>query len=209
LEIILISRPGAADFAWFRDQYGDLETYCFTLVQDISPEELLAVLGIEPHLRVVSVDGLRQSAQRERRENDRLLPGVAAVGDWSLMVEVGGFLGAIDDAMRPISVGRTVVSNQRGIAGASDFAWWRDDVLRLRFDHCFADAREGSHPDELLTDLVASGYDVSGNDDPDMDLERQFAAGFALSERITGVHLSADLFASVVFIAGPTRWQAF
>jgi hypothetical protein len=137
------------------------------------------------------------------------LVGAASVGEWTLMAEVGGFLGSIDSAMCPISKGRTVVSNQSGISGACYFSWWRDGALRLRFDHAFAGTREGTHPDDVLTDMMEAGYDVSGDDDADMDYDRQFAAGFALSERVTGVRLTPAIFDSADFTAGPARWQDY
>jgi hypothetical protein len=202
-------RAVADDYGWFHDRYGDLETCCFTLVKDLSPEQLLAALKIEPRLRITGVDGLRQPSQREMIEHDRLLVGAAPVGRWTLMVEVGGFVGSIDEAMRPVSKGRTVVSNQRGISGACCFSWWRDGALRLQFDHAFADERDGTHPDDVLTDMVESGYDVSGDDDADLDHAQQFAAGLALSERITGVPLTPAVLESADFAAGPARWQDY
>jgi hypothetical protein len=205
----VLSRAVADDYAWFHDRYGDLETCCFTLVQDMSPQQVLAALRVEPRRRIVGVDGLRQPSQQEMLEHDRLLVGVAPVGEWALMAEVGGFLGSIDAAMRPISTGRIVVSNQRGVSGDCYFSWWREGALRLRFDHAFADAREGALPDDVLTDMVEAGYDVSGDDDADIDYGRQFAAGFALSERITGVRLTPAIFGSADFTAGPARWQDY
>lgn len=203
------NRATAADYRWFQQQYGDLETYCFTLVHRISPGELLQALGAEPQMRVVSVDALRQPAQTAILERDQILAGVTSIGEWSLMVEIGGFLGALDEAMRPLSKGRTVVSNQRGISGECYFSRWHDGALCLRFDHVFAGGREGTHPDDYLTDMRESGYDIRDDDevDSDMDLERQFAAGFALSERITGIELTSALFTSAEFVAGEARWQ--
>jgi len=42
-----------------------------------------------------------------------------------------------------------------------------------------------------------------------VDYDRQFAAGFALSERITGVPLTPVMFESADFAAGPARWQDY
>jgi hypothetical protein len=191
--------PTAADYAWIRerDQY---ETYCVTLVQGAAPEELLQALGVESGMRITGVDGLIKPSQDAVLDHHREFAGATSLGGWSLMYEPDGFLGVTDEAMLPLARGRTVVTNHRAIAGASRFCWYRDGAVLLDFDQAFPDDRAGSHPDGLLTEMRESGFDVSGADD--LDHGRQFLAGFALAHRITGIHLTPELFASAEFIGG-------
>ena len=50
------------------------------------------------------------------RNNNGLFVGVAAVGDWSLMVEYSGFVGVTASVMPPVWRGRTVVSHFKDIS---------------------------------------------------------------------------------------------
>ncbi|MDT0342857.1 DUF6461 domain-containing protein [Streptomyces litchfieldiae] len=186
----------AADYAWLTEQYEDLlEAYCVTLVQGLGPEELLTALGAEPAGRITGVSGLAEPSF----EHDRSFVRVAAVDDWSLMVEYNGYLGVTDKAMLPVSQGRTVVSHFRNVNAVDHFCWYRDGAVRLHFEPLFAYDRDGSHPDELLTEMRDLGFALSDEEEPDPD---HTEAAFALAHRITGIRLTPGLFASAEFRCG-------
>ncbi|WP_455353202.1 DUF6461 domain-containing protein [Streptomyces sp. SYSU K217416] len=190
----------AADYAWLNEQYEDLmEAYCITLVQGLAPEELLRALGAEPGVRITGVTGLREPSY-DVCGHEQLFVGAASVGGWSLMVEYNGYLGVRDEAMLPVSRGRTVVSHFRNVNAVDHFCWYQDGTTRLHFEPLFAYYRDGSHPDELLTEMRESGFDLNDADDRDYDGHTE--AAFALAHRITGIRLTPELFASAEFVCG-------
>lgn len=77
----------------------------------------------------------------------------------------------------------------------------------LSFDQYDVGDDEGSRGAELRDALVASGYDLRPHheDGVVMDCQRQLRAGFALAERITGVRLTPEIFASAEFLCGFTE----
>ncbi|MDH6520325.1 hypothetical protein M2163_002693 [Streptomyces sp. SAI-135] len=195
----------AADYAWLKERYRFLmEAYCVTLVRDIAPEGLLGELGAEGHGRVVGVDGLSGPAY-ELSGPSRMFVGAAAVDDWTLMVEFNGCLGVTDQAMLPLSRGRRIVSHFLNVNAVDRFCWYQDGDLRLDFQPLFADERYGSRPDELLTEMRESGFDLSERDE-DGDHDAYYAtltgACFALAHRLTGIRPTPELFATAAFLCG-------
>ncbi|MEV6512013.1 DUF6461 domain-containing protein [Streptomyces sp. NPDC051642] len=192
----------ADDYTWLQTQHAPLmNAYCVTLVRAITPERLLHELGAEPDIRVTGVEALHEPLYDcwDERYEDPLFVGVAAVGDWSLMVEHSGYLGITSAAMLPVSRGRTVVSHFRNVNAVDHFYWFEDGEIRLHFEPLFAYARDGSHADEpeLLAEMRESGFDLG--EDKDRSYGPRTEAAFALAHRLTGVHLTPELFASLEF----------
>ncbi|WP_225837457.1 DUF6461 domain-containing protein [Streptomyces sp. NK08204] len=193
----------AGDYRWLRERYADLmDAYCVTLVQGLTPEQLLKELGAGPDQRVTGVAGLSEPSYDawDDYDGDETLVGVAALGDWTLMVEYNGFVGTLADVMLPVSRGRTVVSHFRNVNAVDHFYWFRDGAIRLHFEPLFAHDRDGDAPDCLLTEMRECGFDLSDADDRDTDLHTE--AAFALAHRVTGVRLTPELFASLEFTCG-------
>ncbi|MET7570508.1 DUF6461 domain-containing protein [Streptomyces sp. NPDC005492] len=193
----------ADDYTWLDEQYDSLmEAYCVTLVSAIAPDRLLQELGAEPDVKFRGVEALSEptSAAWDEHGGDPVYVGVAAVGDWPLMVEYNGYLGVTDAAMLPISRGRTVVSHFRNINAVDHFNWYEDGDARLHFEPLFPYYRDGSHADELLAEMRESGFDLSADDD--RDYQRHTEAAFALAHRLTGIRLTPELFASLEFTGG-------
>jgi hypothetical protein len=190
----------AADYGWLEKQYQHLmEAYCVTLVRGLSPDALLEALGAEPGERMTGVAEL-SGPSFDDWESDGWFVAVASVGDWSLMVEHNGFVGVGPETMLPVSRGRTVVSHYRNVNAVDHFYWFEDGTTRLHFEPLFPHHRDGSHPDELLAAMRESGFDLSDEDDAGLDGHTE--AAFALAERITGVRLTPELFASAEFVCG-------
>ncbi|MFJ5309551.1 DUF6461 domain-containing protein [Streptomyces sp. NPDC088350] len=190
----------ADDYVWLREQHASLMTaYCVTLVREITPERLLQELGAVEDIRVTGVGALSEPSYDswDEYDGDPLFVGVAAVGDWSLMVEYNGYLGVTDEAMLPVSHGHTIVSHFRNVNAVDHFNWYEDGDIRLHFEPLFPYARNGSHADELLTEMRESGFDL--REDDDRDYQQHTEAAFALADRLTGVHLTPELFASLEF----------
>ncbi|MGW2487278.1 DUF6461 domain-containing protein [Streptomyces sp. NPDC001606] len=190
----------AADYRWLREEHAPLlEAYCVTLVKGLAPEQLLKELKAEKEGSVTGVAELEEPCYDAWDEHDGLsvLVGVAALGDWTLMVEYNGFLGTLADVMLPVSRGRTAVSHFRNINAVDHFYWFEDGEIRLQFEPLFPTQRHGTHPDELVTQMRESGFDLREHGERDIDLHTE--AAFALAERITGVRLTRELFASLEF----------
>ncbi|MEV0482283.1 DUF6461 domain-containing protein [Streptomyces sp. NPDC050508] len=192
----------ADDYTWLQKQHAPLmHAYCVTLVRAITPDRLLHELGAEPDIRVTGVEALHEPSYDSWDEHygDPLFVGVAAVGDWSLMVEHNGYLGVTTAAMLPVSRGRTVVSHYRNVNAVDHFYWFEDGDIRLHFEPLFAYARDGSHADEpeLLAEMRESGFDLREDKDRHYGLHTE--ATFALAHRLTGVLLTPELFASLEF----------
>ena len=193
----------AVDYAWLDERYAHLmEAYCVTLVRGLTPEALLTELKAEPEPGLTGVDALNEPCfdAWEYYEGDSMLVGVTAVGDWSLMVEFNGYLGVTPEAMLPVSRGRRVVSHFRNVNAVDHFYWFEDGDTRLHFEPLFPYSRDGSHADELLTEMRESGFDL--RDDRDRDYALHTEAAFALAHRLTGIRLTPELFASAEFTCG-------
>ena len=208
----------ATDYLWLEERHPDLmEAYCVTLVRGLGPGELLRAIGAEPGARRTGVTELAELSHGAYRD-DSMLVGVTAIDDdWTLMVEENGYLGVTDDTMLTASRGRTVVSHFRNVNAVDRFCWYEDGSVRLYFEPLFAHEREGTHPDELLTEMRESGFDirdaegdnlaepdVEPDDEPDVEqhVELVTEAAFALAHRITGVRLTPKHFASAEFLTG-------
>ncbi|MFJ4203192.1 DUF6461 domain-containing protein [Streptomyces sviceus] len=197
----------ATDYAWLKERYEFLmEAYCVTLVRDITPEGLLGELGADRRGRIVGVDGL-SGPSYELSAPYLLFVGATAVAGWTLMVEFNGYLGVTDQAMLPVSRGRRVVSHFLNVNAVDRFCWYEDGDLRLHFEPLFADERYGSRPDELLTEMRESGFDLAERDengDHDAYYAALTGASFALAQRLTGIRLTPELFATAEFLCGVT-----
>ncbi|MEV5320585.1 DUF6461 domain-containing protein [Streptomyces sp. NPDC052687] len=190
----------AADYTWLEERYADLmEAYCVTLVRGLTAEELLKELRAEPAGRATGVAALAEPSYAVQTPY-RMYVGATTVGDWALMLEYNGYLGIRDEAMLPLSRGRTVVSHFRNVNAVDHFNWYEDGTLRLHFEPLFAYHRDGSHPDELLTEMRESGFDLSEADDRDTDHHTE--AAFALAHRVTGIRLTPELFETAEFTCG-------
>ncbi|MDT0487102.1 DUF6461 domain-containing protein [Streptomyces sp. DSM 41640] len=91
-----------------------------------------------------------------------------------------------------------------GADGRSRIGHW---TLMVEFNGylgiTFADARYGSHPDELLTEMQESGFDLEEREedgDHDAYYAALTAAAFALALRLTGIRLTPELFATAEFL---------
>ncbi|WP_329034271.1 DUF6461 domain-containing protein [Streptomyces sp. NBC_00178] len=196
----MADRSTAADYGWLEEQYPSLmEAYCVTLARGLTPDALLAALGVATGERVTGVRAMEVPAY-ERFEDDGHFVGVTAVGDWSLMVEYNGFVGVTDALMLPISRGREVVSHFRNVNAVDHFCWFEDGTTRLHFEPLFAHQRDGSHPDGILTEMEGAGFDMDETDE--CNFERHTEAAFALAERLTGVRLTPEVLASAEFTCG-------
>lgn len=196
----------AHDYTWFTSDFPD--AYCITLVQGLTPEEFLSRIGaeVEPHTRdAEGLEGLCSDVSFDGGVHRLPIATTAVAGDgglWTLGVEWNGFAGVMDEIMEPASVGTRILSHFRNENAADYFRWHEDGEVRLEFEPLFAYARWGSEADSIAEQMRESGFDLSDAQDRDFELHTE--ACFALAERLTGVHLTAETLLRAQFVRGIT-----
>ncbi|MFB9474208.1 DUF6461 domain-containing protein [Nonomuraea salmonea] len=196
--------PNAVDYSWFNDdRFPDLaDSYCFTLVRDLTPEALMTRLGA--NVEAVSRKTLDQlidasySGPGPLGTWDGHLFGAASIGGWVLMVEVNGHLGVNRKAIVPLSAGTRLVSHSRNVNAVGHFRWVEDGEIRLSFDPLFPSFRHGSAPDELVEMMRRVGFGLGD----DIDRGTHDQAAFALAEHLTGVELTPQLLEESTYLCG-------
>ncbi|AHC27830.1 MULTISPECIES: DUF6461 domain-containing protein [Mycobacteriaceae] len=186
-----------ADYLWWQEFRPDWAVaHCVTLLDAATPDQVIGALGGDTIDRITGIDALLVHAADHAGECYN--PTEAVIGvtttetGWVLMAEVNGYLGVTPELIRPLTVGRTVVSHFRNINALYQFTWWHDGRLLTDLDLLFPSERAGDNPDAALEHLHAVGLPL----DPDADVSALdlSAAAFALAERITGVACTPILF---------------
>ncbi|MCG7524577.1 DUF6461 domain-containing protein [Streptomyces sp. OfavH-34-F] len=194
-----------ADYAWFEDDFPDIaEAYCFTLVRDLSPAELVSRLDGRPEKPLKGIAAVVDAAfaQHDLAGGDRQLVAMTTVGAWTLMIEPNGYLGVTEEQALPASAGTSWISHFTNINAVGTFLWAEDQTLRLCFDPMFPEDRWGTTPDELLDVMRRIGFHFD-DDDPETDLSSP--AAFALAEHLTGIALTPALLQNTTFTCATTR----
>ncbi|MET8829511.1 DUF6461 domain-containing protein [Streptomyces sp. NPDC004610] len=189
----------AADYTWFENDFPDIaEAYCFTLVRDTTPAELISRLQGRPEapLRGIAAVVDAAFARYDTEEGNRQLVAMTTVDTWTLLIEPNGYLGVTEEEALPASAGTSWISHFTNINALGTFLWAEDQVLRLCFDPMFPDDRWGAAPDELLDVMRRIGFHL-GVEAPEPDLSPQ--AAFALAEHLTGVAVTPALLRDTMF----------
>ncbi|MFE4828784.1 DUF6461 domain-containing protein [Streptomyces sp. NPDC056672] len=194
-----------ADYAWFEDDFPDIaEAYCFTLVRDLSPAELMSRLGGRPEAPLQGIAAAVDAtfALYDLGEGDRQLVAMTNVGTWTLLIEPNGYLGVTEEQALPASAGTSWISHFTNVNGVGTFLWAEDQVLRLCFDPMFPEDRRGTEPDELLDVMRQIGFHLKA-EDPETDFAPQ--AAFALAEHLTGIAITPALLQDTTFTCATVR----
>lgn len=195
----------AADYAWFEDDFPDIaEAYCFTLVRDLSPAELMSRLEGRQEAPLQGIAAVVDAAfaQYDLDEKNRQLVAMTTVGTWTLLIEPNGYLGVTEEQALPASAGTSWISHFTNINAVGTFLWAEDQVLRLCFDPMFPEDRWGAEPDELLDVMRRIGFHLEV-EDPEPDFSPQ--AAFALAEHLTGVAVTPALLRDTTFTCATVR----
>jgi hypothetical protein len=191
----------AADYLWFEERFPDLaEAYCFTLVNNLAPSDLLQRLSGEEHPALTGVAEVVDAAY-DLGDTQQLI-AMTTIGSWMLMIEPNGYLGVSEERALPASAGTTWVSHFCNINGVDSFLWAEDATTRLVFEPMFPDSRWGNTPDHQLEAMHRIGFHF-GTEEPEID--QSVAAAFALAGEVTGVRLKPGLLESATFTCGSVR----
>ncbi|MGW1029311.1 DUF6461 domain-containing protein [Streptomyces sp. NPDC002577] len=192
----------ATDYTWFEESFPELaEAYCFTLVDQLTPSDLLHRLDGRAESSLTGTDTVVDAAfdLSHRSDGTRQLIAMTTIGSWTLLIEPNGYLGVTEDRAFPASTGTCWVSHFVNINGLDSFLWAEDTVKRLWFEPMFPDDRWGTTPDELLDVMHRIGFHF-GEEAPETDLSAP--AAFALAEHLTGVAITPELLLDTTFTCG-------
>ncbi|MEU8393936.1 DUF6461 domain-containing protein [Nonomuraea sp. NPDC048892] len=170
------------------------EIYCVSFVRDLSPEEALRRFGVEEEtMEEVTFEELDYLSAESMRDDAAGYIGAARVGDWTVVIEPGGWMMAVaTEIYNPVSRGTEVVAVCRHDYAQDTFAYIVDGAPVVWFDPMYPEERSGSDPDRLVTKMREAGLDP----DHDIDgpgIEHPMERSFALASDITGLPLATDL----------------
>jgi hypothetical protein len=192
-----------ADYTWFGDGFPELaQAYCLTLVRDLAPAGILRRLQGREEPALTGVEEIVEAAF-ELLEPDpaRQLIAMAAIRDWTLLIEPHGYLGIDEETALPASVGTRWVSHFVNVNGVSSFLWAENGTKRLGFEPGVPDHRSGTTPDEHLEAMHRVGFQFwAETSDTAEDLSGP--AAFALAEHLTGVRVTPEFLRGTTFVCG-------
>ncbi|MER6239049.1 DUF6461 domain-containing protein [Streptomyces clavifer] len=194
----------AADYVWFNERFPDLaEAYCFTLVHNLAPEDVLARLEGQSEPSQTGVEAITEAAFEllDRSDNTQQFIAMTTVGDWTLLIEPVGYIGVTEERALPVSAGTCWVSHFVNINGVDSFLWAQDTAVRLMFEPAVPDRRWGTTPDEVLEAMHHCGFQF-WNETSDTAEYLAAEAAFALTEHLTGVRITPELLQNSPFVCG-------
>ncbi|MFD7282322.1 DUF6461 domain-containing protein [Streptomyces sp. NPDC059862] len=196
----------AADYVWFEESFPELaEAYCFTLVHNLPPSEVLRRLqGCEESPRTGAEQIVEVAFDLLASDDTRQLIAMTSVGDWTLLIEPNGYLGITEETALPASAGTRWVSHFVNINGVDSFLWAEDGTNRLTFEPGFPDSRWGTTPDELLKAMHDIGFQF-WEETSDTAEDLSAPAAFALAEHLTGVRITPELLQETTFTCGSAK----
>ncbi|MEU4557291.1 DUF6461 domain-containing protein [Actinoplanes sp. NPDC023936] len=152
----------SADLRWpLRDP--DLAAgFCFTLVQNLTPKQVIDRLGGR-ELERVKWEQLVGPGDGEAGTTQRYFVGLARIGDWTLIAEDAGDLGVTRDIVRPLSEGRRVLAYRGDATGRGRLLVLDDREVLLDFDSGTPERWGGSQPGDFVPAMRAAGL-VGGTD---------------------------------------------
>ncbi|GLY07309.1 DUF6461 domain-containing protein [Actinoplanes sp. NBRC 101535] len=184
----------AADYLWPVHSRELGQGFCFTLVQGLTPVEVVARLG-GTELERVEWQRLVGPGDGERGDTGRFFLGVTRAGDdWSLIVEDNGALGVTESLVEPLSAGSTVLAYYSDAEEHGRLLALRDGDVVLDFDSGTPDRWGGSRPGDFVPAMRAAGLiggtGVTGPTGP----------ALAFLDGQTGVRLTHDFLAERTYL---------
>jgi hypothetical protein len=178
------------------------DAYCFTLISDMTPAQLLDRLAVEHKATVVGAENTIEPAYAawDVHDGDGCYVAATTVDHWTLMFEPNGYIGVTPEIVVPLSRAARLVSHFRNVNAVDHFYCYEDGDLRLHFEPLFAASRDGTDADTLGPVLADVGFDL--RDTPERTIANHTEAAFALAERLTGVQVTASLLSTSEFLCG-------
>ncbi len=186
------------DLGW-PDRSADLtHGFCFTMIRDITPYDLIERLGgqelqrVEWHRVIGPGDG-------EAGVRNRFFLGIARVGDWSIIVEDNGTLGVTREIVQPLSAdGGEVLAYRGGGGDPGRLLVFRDGDLALDLDTSAPDEAGGSDAGGFRSELIAAGLLAGTGYGPGVSEPTGPALSFLAAR--TGVPLTLELLTDRTYL---------
>ncbi|GAB2457895.1 DUF6461 domain-containing protein [Streptosporangium sandarakinum] len=184
------------EFRWLSGREDLGEIYCVSFVRGLSPDEVLRRFGVDESTMEegVTSEELDERSVESMRDDAAGYIGAAKIGDWTLVIEPGGWKLAVDpDVYGPVSRGTEVVSVCRHDYASDSFAYIVDGEPVVWFDPMLPDARSGNDPDRFVKEMRDVGLDPEHDIDDDPRIDFPTGRSFALAGRITGLPFSPEM----------------
>lgn len=188
------------DFEWVTRDYPWIANGLFvTYVQGSDPASVIDAMTVEDLGSETGLVGVN-----ERQWEDPGIIGAASLGNWTIAIAPAVTAGASEELMRPLSLGREVVTHYRDVNGGSGFYVWEDGERTVYFDPLL---RRGfgvdPMPAQWVPRLVEAGVNPDGEEP--MTADGGFPvieASLALAANYTGALMTPEFLSSATFIVG-------
>lgn len=188
------------DFEWVTRGYPWIANGLFvTYVKGSDPATVIEAMTVEGLGTETGLAGVN-----ERGWEESAIIGAASVEDWTIAIAPAASAGASEEVMRPLSLGREVVTHFRDVNGGSGFYVWGDGERTVYFDPLL---RRGFGLDPLPAQWVPRLEEVGVNPDGDEPMTEDgsfpvMEASLALAANYTGVRITPEFLSSATFIVG-------
>ena len=188
------------DFEWMTRDYPWIANGLFvTYVKGSDPATVIEAMTVEG---LGTETGLARV--NERGWEEFAIIGAAAVEDWTIAIAPAAAAGASEELMRPLSLGREVLTHYRDMNGGAGFYVWEDGNRTAYFDPLL---RCGFGLDPLPTQWEPRLEEVGVNPDGDEPMTQDggfpvIEASLALAANYTGARITPEFLSSATFIVG-------
>jgi hypothetical protein len=174
--------------------------FCVTFIRNATVPQVIDALPTvgQPDQCDLAALLLRSLESWEEIGSDNLLVGLVQHGDWVIMYEHNGYIGARSELMQPLSAGRELVVHHG--SERSYFFRYVDGDSRTWFETLFASRRNGTAPDELVPLMrQIGGFELEPDEPVKITEFHHQEATFALCDTLTGLRLTPQLLRSATF----------
>ena len=193
-------RPTYRDFEWVTADYPwTTNGFFVTYVKGSDPATVIEAMTVESLGTESGLTGVN-----ERGWEEPAVIGAAVVEDWTIAISPASIACASEELMRPLSLGREVLTHYRDVNGGAGFYVWEDGERAAYFDPLL---RCGFGLDPIPEQWVPRLEEVGVNPDGDEPMTDDggfpvIEASLALAANYTGVRITPEFLASATFIVG-------
>ncbi|NLE79350.1 MAG: hypothetical protein GX610_07145 [Rhodococcus sp.] len=189
------------DFEWVVSEYPWVENGLFvTYVRDADPTTVIEAMTVEDLGTAEGLSGVNELGWQEPS-----IIGAAALGEWTIAIAPMAIAGVSDELMRPLSVGREVLTHSEDVESDASFLVWKDGESAVYFDPLL---RCGYGLDPMpaawKTRMREVGIDPD-EEGPLPDGEFHVTEGsFAMAANYTGTSITPEFLSAATFFIGNT-----